>query len=108
MDVGTTEEVKKVITTRFEALKFVFMCLLAESSQLGGVDFETVSIFLFKTCMFNERVNVDIIGGMFHRVLEEELPDEAKQEHNPMANRDPRKSKDLLCRKDFIELCISA
>lgn len=69
MDTGTTDEVKAVVTNKFEQFKYIFNYLLGESSLLEGLDFDTVSIFFYKVCKFNERLDVDIIRDRFDKVL---------------------------------------
>jgi len=64
-----------VITDKFEQFKYVYTYLLGESSLLEGVDFDTVSIFFYKACRLNERLDVDIMRDRYDKVLQEDVGD---------------------------------
>ena len=85
-------------------MKYYYLCLLADSNQIGGIDLKTITIFLVNHCKFNDNLNPDIIQDMFELVTRYETKN--NKTDFPDTHRHLSKSIELLCRKDFIELII--
>lgn len=52
---------KELIQSNIKFIKYAYMCLLADSNQIGGIDLDTISIFLINHCKFNDNLNIEKI-----------------------------------------------
>ena len=96
---------KEIIQNNIKLIKYIYICLLGQSNQIGGIDLDTITIFLVNHCKFNYKLNTEKIAYYFELVNRIETTKLGKVDF-PDTHRHISKSTELMCRKDLIELLI--
>lgn len=57
-DKETATTIGKYITQNFRRFKHAFVCCLAQSEDVSGIDWQSMNIFIFKVCGFGSILNI--------------------------------------------------